>query len=109
VRRAFSQQEAAKFFCKKCCRADAATPYFKKGEGLGVYTLLQVCGRLKCPLVHIVISNDVPAYVVKYVSTQVHTYVSTYLGMVGYVFKYVRTHTYIYILRYGRICSNIPT
>jgi hypothetical protein len=75
-------------------------PYFKKEEGLGVYTLLQVCGRLKCPLVHIVIGNDVPAYIVKYVRTHVHTYVSTYLGMVGYVVKYVRTHEHTHVSTY---------
>jgi len=73
------QQEATKFFCEKCCWADAATSYFKEGEGLGIYTLLQVWGRLKFLLVHIIISNDVPAYVVKYVR--------------------------IYIRRCGRICS----
>jgi hypothetical protein len=74
--------------------------YFKKGEGLGIYTLLQVWGRLKCPLVHIVISNDVPAYVVKYERTHVHTYSSTYLGMVGYVVKYVRTHVHTHVSTY---------
>ena len=29
----------------------------KEGEGLGLYTLLQVWGRLKFPLVHIIIST----------------------------------------------------
>ncbi len=34
-----SQQEAIKLFCKKCCQADAATPYFKEREGLGPWPL----------------------------------------------------------------------
>ena len=38
---AASSRTRKTFFCKKSCWADAPTPYFKEGGGLGVYTFLR--------------------------------------------------------------------
>jgi len=43
--RGSQRKKPQNLFCEKCYWADAPTPYFKEGGGLGLYTFLQVAHK----------------------------------------------------------------